>query len=119
MGWYPGTRSLLSSFVPRVALDLGRCRFWTFTPSVGTSAGVPLAGLVACASLSNVTRRIKRRFIEKGLATYFPTDAAETHQDPEGIMEWDTHHDTCNFGIIDDDFSLHLSLRVKRSMQRP
>ena len=84
------------------------------TPSVGTSAGVPLAGLVACASLSNVSGRIKRRFLENGLVTCFPTDVAKAHLDPGGIMEWDTHHETCNCGIIDDDVFIAHKLASER-----
>ena len=40
--------------------------------TVGTSAGVPLAGLVAATALSKVTRRIQSRLVAEGLVTEVP-----------------------------------------------
>ena len=41
---------------------------------VGTNAGVPLAGLVACTSPSSCTRRIQKRLAEANLVHTFETE---------------------------------------------
>ena len=72
-------------------------------PKIGTSAGVPLAGLVACAALSQCSRRIKGRLKEAGLVCEFECSHAKSRLDPGGIFERDASTDLCNVGIVDDD----------------
>ena len=72
-------------------------------PKIGTSAGVPLAGLVACAALSQCTRRIKCRLKEAGLVCEFDCSRAHSRLDPGDALEWEAGTDLCNVGIVDDD----------------
>ena len=72
-------------------------------PEIGTSAGVPLAGLAACVSLSNVTRRIGGRLKAANLVCELPSDDAKLFLDPDGKLIWSGKISTSNFGIVDDD----------------
>ena len=66
-------------------------------------AGVPLAGLVACASLSAVTKKAQTRLVEAGLIINFDTAGARSMLDPGGCMHWPSHMGVSNVGIVDDD----------------
>ena len=77
-------------------------------PQVGTTAGVPLAGLVACAAISTCTRRIKGRLLDDGLLMILDGDEAQRWLDPEGRMRWPSDEAFANVGIVDDDVYAHL-----------
>ena len=72
-------------------------------PKVGGTVGVPLAGLVACSSLSACTRRIQRRLAEEDITKGFATADAKKWLGPEGSMVWPPQCAISNFGIVGDD----------------
>lgn len=71
--------------------------------SVGTSAGVPLAGIIATAALSRITKRIRCRIRDAGLMHIVDAEEARQTLDPSGSMAWSTEYEMRNFGIVDDD----------------
>ena len=79
------------------------CHAGVMRANVGTMAGTPLAGLVACASLSACTKRCQLRMREEGFAFEVDTSAAKALLDPEGSLEWPSSHSVPIIVIVDED----------------
>lgn len=72
------------------------------TPATGTQAGVPLADVVAMATISRVTRKVARRLRDEHLITEFDSEAAHIYFGlPTRGLTLDSSYIT-ELGIIDD-----------------
>ena len=75
--------------------------------SVGCSAGVPLAGVIAVVALSGITRRIHVALEALGIGIHLSTAEAHSDLDPGSLLVSEPAPRVTNFGIVDDDVYVH------------